>query len=147
MDDYISRDAAINAISQNTANCNPNDFNLQDKESYGQWMLNNGFNIGIAMAKVDIDQIPAVDVLPVPPGGIGEISDGYHTFNGLYYQRMVLFSALVNAYSDKSWKSWKHEDGSPCFGGGWFIASCVQKQYCIEGLAYVSLSINAGNDK
>lgn len=51
----------------------------------------------------------------------GELSDGYHTFNGLYYQRMVLFAALVKAYKDKAWKSWKHEDGEPCFGGGWFI--------------------------
>lgn len=65
--------------------------------------------------------IPAADVVPVPEGGIGEMSDGYHTFNGLYYQRMVLFAALVNAHNDKAWKSWKHEDGSPCFNGGWFI--------------------------
>lgn len=68
-----------------------------------------------------IDSIPAADVRPVPEGGIGEMSDGYHTFNGLYYQRMVLFAALVNAHNDKAWKSWKHEDGEPCFGGGWFI--------------------------
>jgi len=64
---------------------------------------------------------PAADVRPVPDGGIGEMSDGYHTFNGLYYQRMVLFAALVNAHKDKAWKSWKHEDGELCFGGGWFI--------------------------
>ena len=68
-----------------------------------------------------IDDIPAADVRPVPEGGIGEMSDGYHTFNGLYYQRMVLFAALVKAYKDKAWKSWKHEDGKPCFDGGWFI--------------------------
>ena len=61
------------------------------------------------------------DVRPVPEGGIGEMSDGYHTFNGLYYQRMVLFASLVNAHQDKAWKSWKHEDGKPCFDGGWFI--------------------------
>lgn len=67
------------------------------------------------------DDISAADVRPVPDGGIGEMSDGYHTFNGLYYQRMVLFAALVNAHKDKAWKSWKHEDGEPCFGGGWFI--------------------------
>lgn len=60
-------------------------------------------------------------IVPVPDGGIGEISDGYHTFNGLYYQRMVLFAALVNAYQDRAWKSWKHEDGNLCFDGGWFI--------------------------
>ena len=66
-------------------------------------------------------EIHAADVRPVPEGGIGEMSDGYHTFNGLYYQRMVLFAALVIAHNDKAWKSWKHEDGNPCFDGGWFI--------------------------
>lgn len=64
---------------------------------------------------------PAADVRPVPEGGIGEMSDGYHTFNGLYYQRMILFAALVKAYKDKAWKSHRHEDGELCFGGGWFI--------------------------
>lgn len=68
-----------------------------------------------------LESIPAADVLTIPDGGIGEVSDGYHTFNGLYYQRMILFAALVKAYKDKAWKSWKHEDGKPCFGGGWFI--------------------------
>ena len=68
-----------------------------------------------------INSIPAADVRPVPEGGIGEMSDGYHTFNGLYYQRMVLFASLVNAHQDKAWKSWKHEDGKPCLDGGWFI--------------------------
>lgn len=75
----------------------------------------------LSMAKRAIRKLPAADVRPVPEGGIGEMSDGYHTFNGLYYQRMVLFAALVNAHKDKAWKSWKHEDGEPCFGGGWFI--------------------------
>ena len=70
---------------------------------------------------VIMNGMTAADVRPVPAGGIGEMSDGYHTFNGLYYQRMVLFAALVNAHNDKAWKSWKHEDGNPCFDGGWFI--------------------------
>lgn len=52
---------------------------------------------------------------------IGEFSDGFHTFNGLYHQRMILFAVLVKTYKDKAWKSWKHEDGLDCFGGGWFI--------------------------
>lgn len=52
---------------------------------------------------------------------IGEISDGYHTFNSLYNQRLCLFAALVNSYKDKAWKSRLHHDGEPCFGGGWFI--------------------------
>lgn len=68
-----------------------------------------------------INGIPPADVRPVPPGGIGEMSDGYHTFNGLYYQRKVLFASLVNAYKENAWKSYRHEDGELCFGGGWFI--------------------------
>ena len=52
---------------------------------------------------------------------IGEVSDGFHTFNGLYEQRMIMFAALVKAYKDKAWKSYRHEDGECCFGGGWFI--------------------------
>ena len=52
---------------------------------------------------------------------IGDLSDGFHTFNGLYYQRMILFASLVHAYKDRAWKSYRHEDGELCFGGGWFI--------------------------
>lgn len=52
---------------------------------------------------------------------IGELSDGFHTFNSLYEQRMILFAALVKAYKDMAWKSYRHEDGEYCFGGGWFI--------------------------
>lgn len=69
----------------------------------------------------EVLRFPGTDVRPVPPGGIGEMSDGYHTFNGLYYQRMVLFAALVKQNKDSAWKSHRHEDGELCFGGGWFI--------------------------
>lgn len=54
-------------------------------------------------------------------GDIGEVSDGFHTFNSLYEQRMILFAALVRAYKNKAWKSYRHEDGEYCFGGGWFV--------------------------
>ena len=54
---------------------------------------------------------------------IGDFSDGYHTFNDLYTQRAVLFATIVNQNLDKAWKSHKHEDGEPCFGGGWFIVA------------------------
>ena len=69
----------------------------------------------------NLKNIPPADVLPVPSGGIGEVSDGYHTFHGLYYQRMILFAALIKQNREKAWKSYKHSDGEPCFGGGWFI--------------------------
>ena len=51
----------------------------------------------------------------------GELSDGYHTFNSLYQQRLILFAALCNTFKDSSWKSHKHHDGEECFDGGWFI--------------------------
>lgn len=52
---------------------------------------------------------------------IKEFSDGFHTFDSLYYQRTVLFAVLVNKNKDISWKSYRHDDGKFCFGGGWFI--------------------------
>lgn len=68
-----------------------------------------------------IAECDAADVVEIPKTGIGDLSDGYHTFNGLYEQRMILFAALVKAYKELSWKSYRHEDGEYCFGGGWFI--------------------------
>ena len=52
---------------------------------------------------------------------ISDLSDGYHTFRQLYFQRMMLFAALVKQNHDKAWKSLCHENGELCFGGGWFI--------------------------
>lgn len=100
MADYISRD-----------------YTVENMENY-PWDTEHDKNAAIHLVR---ELVPAADVRPVPEGGIGEMSDGYHTFNGLYYQRMVLFASLVNAHQDKAWKSWKHEDGKPCFDGGWFI--------------------------
>ena len=56
------------------------------------------------------------------PKDKGEISDGYHTFNELYYYRMLYNAAFFNLLP-KEWvhKSKKHHDGKECFGGGWFI--------------------------
>ena len=52
---------------------------------------------------------------------IGDVSDGYHTFNSLYNQRLYLWAALVKAYKDKAWKTRRHSDGKPCFDGNWFL--------------------------
>lgn len=43
---------------------------------------------------------------------IGQISDGYHTFDELYYHRMVLFAVICNQNRKRAWKSRKHADGS-----------------------------------
>jgi len=42
----------------------------------------------------------------------GDTSDGYHTFDELYYHRMMLFAVICNTYVERSWKSWKHDDGT-----------------------------------
>lgn len=52
---------------------------------------------------------------------IEDVSDGFHTFKELYYQRMMLFAVIVKQNKDNAWKSLRHEDGELCFGGGWFI--------------------------
>lgn len=41
-----------------------------------------------------------------------KISDGYHTFEELYYHRMMLFAVICGQNQDKAWKSWKHHDGT-----------------------------------
>lgn len=63
---------------------------------------------------------------------LSEISDGYHTFGELYEYRMLLQAMLFNQWAQiydsrtdsrlhDVHKSWKHSDGQPCFGGGWFV--------------------------
>lgn len=48
----------------------------------------------------------------LPKTGIGDLSDGYHTFNELYHHRAILFSVICNEHPDISWKSKLHHDGT-----------------------------------
>lgn len=50
--------------------------------------------------------------LTIPVSDVGEVSDGSHTFNELYYHRMILFSVICNQNKEIAWKSWKHADGT-----------------------------------
>ena len=76
---------------------------------------------------------------------ISQTSDGYHTFAELYEFRKVYNAALFNEWAKQRQvnyditypnltfdmplydvhKSWKHNDGELCFGGGWFIVVAV----------------------
>ena len=49
-----------------------------------------------------------------PNMSMGEISDGYHSFNELYDHRAKLFATIVNCekWNHLAWKSKQHEDGS-----------------------------------
>lgn len=40
------------------------------------------------------------------------ISDGYHTFEELYYHRMILSLRILQDHKDVSWKSKQHHDGT-----------------------------------
>lgn len=40
------------------------------------------------------------------------ISDKWHTFDELYFHRMILFLTIQLAHKDKSWKSKQHHDGT-----------------------------------
>lgn len=98
---------------------------LQNGE-YKTFAAGSGTQFGYHMARDDmrkLDELCTVD---------GNTSDGYHTFEELYHYRMLynaaLFSEWTNRYDEKNetrlhnvHKSWKHSDGEPCFGGGWFV--------------------------
>ena len=72
------------------------------------------------MTDIERDRVKAIcEVAGVKE--IDDLSDGSHTFRQLYYQRMVLFAAIVKQNKDKAWKSLRHENGELCFGSGWFI--------------------------
>ena len=82
---------------------------------------NCGTSDFIDAKRIAYDQVKeALDSLPKQPEG--EISDGYHTFNELYYYRMLYNAAFFNSLP-KEWvhKSKRHHTGEECFGGGWFI--------------------------
>ena len=51
---------------------------------------------------------------------VGELSDGYHTFDELYEHRHMLFIALMISGAGYSWRSRKHDDGTEM--EGWFVA-------------------------
>lgn len=58
-----------------------------------------------------------------------DTSDGFHTIKELYDFRMVYNVALFNEWALQNkyevHKSWKHNDGKLCFGGGWFIVVAI----------------------
>lgn len=61
-----------------------------------------------------------------PVEDMGEVSDGYHTFNELYEFRLLYNAALFNQFAEKNLydvhKSRRHSDGEYPFGkDNWFI--------------------------
>lgn len=84
------------------------------------------------MAKIIVTVVEAsrddeglTDLLQSRYDEIGEVSDGYHTFDELYHYRALYNAAFFNESKyhagTGTHKSRFHSDGEPCFGGGWFI--------------------------
>lgn len=64
------------------------------------------------------------------PVDVGEVSDGYHTFNELYRYRMLynaaFFNLLARSGQVEVCKSRRHSDGEKCFGSDdWFIVMAI----------------------
>lgn len=57
------------------------------------------------------------------PCPVGQVSDGYHTFDELYEHRCMLFLALMKLKPDLAWISTKHDDGTEMVG--WFVAGMI----------------------
>lgn len=79
-----------------------------------------------------IDALKELDKTEQEPVIDGNTSDGYHTFNELYEFRKAYNIALFNEWAANGkcfvHKSWRHNDGELCFGGGWFIVVAVLPQ-------------------
>lgn len=71
------------------------------------------------------NEVPETNDEPIVDSGVvkkdmGEVSDGYHTFNELYAHRVRLFSTLMNAFRESAWWSFQHHDGEQW--DGWVLA-------------------------
>ena len=88
--EYIDREVAIESIKNDL----PNIVNYRKADA-------------IECLKI----LPATDVVEIPQSGIGDLSDGYHTFNELYHHRAILFSVVCNSMPDRAWKSKLHDTG------------------------------------
>ena len=90
-------------------------FKIIDKEE----VYTNGIEL-IPIFRVKQWLAHKADVVEIPKSDIGDLSDGYHTFNELYRHRAVLFSVICNSVPDKAWKSKLHDTGD--MFEGMFIA-------------------------
>jgi len=108
----IDREKVINGLKQFRADLKPFCGNHADWER---------FDTALTVLKEQEHEV--CENCPYKLEDIGDFSDGYHTFNDLYYQRCVLFATIVNMNKSNAWKTRYHEDGEPCFGGGWFLVT------------------------
>lgn len=68
----------------------------------------------------DPEHDPGMSLKTIINEGVGELSDGFHTYNELYDHRNSLFLCLMKAWKKDAWYSAKHDDGG--MYPGYFIA-------------------------
>ena len=98
-------------------------------KSNGAFVTNNLKNVykylNTMASKNAIEEIQYLINLETSNDFVGDLNDGYHSFNELYEYRKLynaaFFNELVKNNVCKVHKSKKHSDGEECFGGGWFI--------------------------
>lgn len=95
---YIKRESLLNALNIDRAK-------IEDS------VFAKGFDTAVYVMLDIIREYPKANVVEIPEGGIGNLSDGYHTFNELYHHRAILFSVICNSMPDKAWKSKLHDTG------------------------------------
>lgn len=73
------------------------------------------------MKKLDVEYInKKIQELKSQGGMVEEVSDGYHTFDELYYHRMILTAVIADQNKENAWKSKLHSDGA-MFEGSFII--------------------------
>lgn len=98
MAEYIKRESLLNV------------FNI-DRAKIEDSVFAKGFDTAVYVMLDIIREYPKANVVEIPEGEIGNLSDGYHTFNELYHHRAILFSVICNSMPDKAWKSKLHDTG------------------------------------
>lgn len=61
----IDADALLEQLKAYVVDCNPDHFDLNDKESFGQWMHANGINVGCVESELIVESTPTIDAEPV----------------------------------------------------------------------------------
>ena len=61
----IDADALMEQLKAYVVDCNPDHFDLNDKESFGQWMHANGINVGCVTSELIVESMPTIDAVPV----------------------------------------------------------------------------------
>jgi hypothetical protein len=84
----------------------------------------------LSIEEIDIEkeenELKLKNIRKVIEGNYDQVSDGYHTFDELYYHRMILFSVICKKFLLNSWKSKLHEDGT--MFSDYFIAGVNTKE-------------------